>query len=114
MFHRELADRYRFLAAGFAEEGLVTETLGCLAAAMQLDRSSGGDEVRRLLRSLVGLDVAGRPDRSPKVSRLVRYKQKLDEQVARHQVEWHWVKGHSGHRENELADALANRGIDEL
>ena len=38
----------------------------------------------------------------------------LDEQVGRHQVNWHWVKGHSGHRENELADALANRGIDEL
>jgi ribonuclease HI len=40
--------------------------------------------------------------------------QALDEQNQRHQVEWHWVKGHSGHRENELADALANRGIDEL
>jgi len=39
--------------------------------------------------------------------------QALDEEVARHQVEWHWVKGHSGHRENDLADALANRGIDE-
>jgi len=40
--------------------------------------------------------------------------QKLEEQVARHDVEWHWVKGHSGHPENELADALANLGIDEL
>lgn len=40
--------------------------------------------------------------------------QDLDEQNQRHQVEWHWVKGHSGHRENELADQLANRGIDEL
>lgn len=38
----------------------------------------------------------------------------LDEQCARHQVRWHWVKGHSGHRENEIADQLANRGIDEL
>lgn len=38
----------------------------------------------------------------------------LDEEVARHEVEWHWVKGHSGHPENERADALANRGIDEL
>jgi ribonuclease HI len=38
----------------------------------------------------------------------------LDEQNQRHKVEWHWVKGHSGHRENELADVLANRGIDEL
>jgi len=40
--------------------------------------------------------------------------QDLDEQNQRHTVEWHWVKGHSGHRENELADQLANRGIDEL
>lgn len=40
--------------------------------------------------------------------------QRLDELARRHSVEWHWVKGHSGHRENELADALANRAIDEL
>jgi ribonuclease HI len=40
--------------------------------------------------------------------------QALDEQAARHKVQWHWVKGHSGHRENEFADQLANRGIDEL
>ena len=38
----------------------------------------------------------------------------LDEQVGRHDVKWHWVKGHSGHRENELADELANRGIEQL
>jgi ribonuclease HI len=40
--------------------------------------------------------------------------QRLEEEAARHQVEWLWVKGHSGHRENEIADQLANRGIDEL
>ena len=40
--------------------------------------------------------------------------QELDVQAQRHEVEWHWVKGHSGHRENEIADELANRGIDEL
>ncbi len=40
--------------------------------------------------------------------------QQLDQQVARHEVQWHWVKGHSGHRENEIADQLANLGIDEL
>ena len=31
-----------------------------------------------------------------------------------HEVQWKWVKGHSGHRENEIADLLANKGIDEL
>ncbi len=39
---------------------------------------------------------------------------RLEEAAARHQVEWHWVKGHSGHAENERADALANRGLDDI
>ena len=40
--------------------------------------------------------------------------QQLDELSQYHDITWHWVKGHSGHRENDLADVLANRGIDEL
>lgn len=40
--------------------------------------------------------------------------QRLDEQNQRHKVTWHWVKGHNGHRENEIADSLANRAIEEL
>ena len=40
--------------------------------------------------------------------------QQLDELNQQHKVSWHWVKGHSGHRENEIADELANLGIDEL
>lgn len=35
----------------------------------------------------------------------------LEAQVARHDVHWHWVRGHAGHPENERADALANRGV---
>jgi len=38
----------------------------------------------------------------------------LAEQAGGHDINWHWVKGHSGHVENERADALANRGVDEL
>ena len=38
----------------------------------------------------------------------------LDEARTRHDVEWIWVKGHDGDPGNEEADALANRGIDEL
>lgn len=36
----------------------------------------------------------------------------LDLLAAEHQVEWHWVRGHAGHPENERADALANAGVD--
>lgn len=40
--------------------------------------------------------------------------QQLDELVTQHKVSWQWVRGHSGHEENERADELANKGIDEL
>ncbi len=37
----------------------------------------------------------------------------LDSLLQKHDVEFHWVRGHAGHPENERADALANRAIDE-
>ncbi|TAJ93535.1 MAG: ribonuclease HI [Gammaproteobacteria bacterium] len=40
--------------------------------------------------------------------------QRLDSVSARHEVDWHWVKGHDGDPGNEHADSLANRAIDEL
>lgn len=39
---------------------------------------------------------------------------RLDEAVGRHKIEWIWVKGHAGHIENERADQLANRGVEEI
>lgn len=40
--------------------------------------------------------------------------QQLDALVSKHRIEWKWVKGHSGHPENERADQLANRGVEEF
>jgi ribonuclease HI len=40
--------------------------------------------------------------------------QRLDAAIAQHTIEWRWVKGHSGDKGNDRADALANLGIDSL
>ena len=40
--------------------------------------------------------------------------QQLDQLMAYHEVQWHWVKGHSGDPGNETADLLANKGIDSI
>lgn len=39
---------------------------------------------------------------------------RLDQAIQKHEVEWHWVKGHSGHPENERVDELANLAMDKL
>ncbi|MGZ5051758.1 MAG: ribonuclease HI [Methylobacter sp.] len=39
---------------------------------------------------------------------------RLDTAIQRHNIEWAWVKGHSGHKDNDRADELANLGIDSL
>ena len=40
--------------------------------------------------------------------------QALDEAIGQHEINWHWVKGHSGNQGNERADQLANQGIEQL
>ena len=40
--------------------------------------------------------------------------QRLEVATLRHKIHWHWIKGHTGHRENELADELARKAIDKL
>ena len=40
--------------------------------------------------------------------------QEIDSLLGKHQIDWHWVKGHAGHPGNELADALANKGVEKI
>lgn len=37
--------------------------------------------------------------------------ERIDSEIQRHNINWHWVKGHAGHPENERADELARAGI---
>lgn len=39
--------------------------------------------------------------------------QRLDQAAEKHNIKWHWIKGHSGHEGNERADQLANKAMDE-
>ena len=49
-----------------------------------------------------------------KVAKLKELWIELDKYKDMHDVKWQWVKGHSGHEQNEIADQLANKGIDTL
>jgi ribonuclease HI len=63
---------------------------------------------------LVGWKQGGWKTAARKPVKNVDLWQRLDSAANGHDIQWQWVKGHSGHPENELVDALANRAIDEL
>lgn len=63
---------------------------------------------------LEGWKAKGWKTASKKPVKNVDLWQRLDEEIQRHQIAWKWVKGHSGDPDNDVADTLANRGIDEL
>ena len=115
MIRQSLADQYRHLAGRFVEAGLAAEALGCLTAAVQLDRSAGREEVRRLLALMAKLDFDRQPDRSsPKLARLLRRQQKLDEQVARERkisqsIETPDPAPSLSHSDESIPDELARR-----
>jgi len=63
---------------------------------------------------LVQWKARGWKSANKKVIKNIELWHELDEVSQKHDVDWRWVKGHSGHPENERADQLANRGIDEM
>lgn len=89
--------------------------LASLKEACEIDLTTDSQYVRRGITEWVekwkakGWRTAGR-----KPVKNVDLWQRLQKETERHQITWHWVKGHSGHPENELADELANQAIDEM
>jgi ribonuclease HI len=91
------------------------EALKALSERCQVSLTTDSQYVRKgITEWLANWKKRGWKTAAKKPVKNVDLWQQLDEQSARHNIDWHWVKGHSGHRENEMADQLANRGIDEL
>jgi ribonuclease HI len=91
------------------------EALKCLKRPCQIRLTTDSQYLRKgITEWLKGWKKNGWKTAAKKPVKNADLWQALDEQVARHQVEWCWVKGHSGHVENEIADTLANRGVDEF
>ena len=89
--------------------------LEAVSETCQIDLTSDSQYVRKgITEWLQGWKAKGWKTAAKKPVKNKDLWQLLDEQAQRHTVNWHWVKGHSGHRENEIADDLANLGIDDL
>ena len=89
--------------------------LEAVSETCQIDLTSDSQYVRKgITEWLAGWKAKGWKTAAKKPVKNKDLWQLLDEQDQRHRVNWHWVKGHSGHRENEIADELANQGIDDL
>ena len=89
--------------------------LEAVSETCQIDLTSDSQYVRKgITEWLQGWKAKGWKTAAKKPVKNKDLWQFLDEQAQRHNVNWHWVKGHSGHRENEIADDLANKGIDDL
>ncbi len=91
------------------------EALGALKNSCRVELTTDSQYVRLGITTWIqGWKARGWKTAAKKPVKNIDLWQRLDVEAARHEVRWHWIKGHSGHRENEIADALANRGIEEL
>ncbi|HVT63289.1 MAG TPA: ribonuclease HI [Legionellaceae bacterium] len=91
------------------------EALKSLTRPCQVDLYSDSDYLRQGMQSwLMQWKKKGWRNSKNEPVKNVDLWMHLDELAKTHTIQWHWVKGHSGHPENERADALANEAIVEL
>lgn len=113
-------DRYRELCGGEAattnnrmELMAAIEGLRALKRPCEVDLYTDSQYVRKgITEWMAGWKKNGWKTAARKPVKNEDLWRSLDEQVSRHQVIWHWVRGHSGVPDNERADALANLGIE--
>lgn len=89
--------------------------LEALKRACEVDLYTDSQYLRQgMLSWLVQWKKSGWRNANKKLVKNADLWQTLDALAQNHHINWHWIKGHSGHPENELADALANKAISEL
>jgi len=93
-----------------AIEALNALTRPC-AVAMHVDSQYVKDGITKWIH---GWKKNGWKTADKKPVKNVELWQALDEAIKRHQISWHWVKGHDGNPDNERADELARQGIAEV
>ena len=112
---KELSEGYRKTTNNRMELLAAIEALKALSQSCSVDLTTDSVYVKNGITTwLEGWKKKGWKTAARKPVKNIDLWQALDEQNQRHQVRWHWVKGHSGHTENERADQLTNRGIDAL
>ena len=95
----------------------VIEALAALKRPCQVSLYLDSEYVRKGITEWIhGWKARGWRTASKQPVKNVELWQRLDELVATagHRIEWHWVRGHAGDPGNERADALANRGVDQV
>ena len=93
----------------------VIEALAALKRPCQVDLYLDSQYVRQGITSWIhGWKKKGWRTAAGQPVKNIELWQRLDALVGSHDVQWHWVKGHSGDPGNERADALANRGVASL
>jgi ribonuclease HI len=110
---RELFGGERLTTNNRMELVAVIEALGALRRPSRVQLFVDSEYVRNGITTWIhGWKRRGWRTADNKPVKNVDLWQRLEAAVAPHQIEWHWVRGHTGDPGNERADALANRGVE--
>ena len=110
---RELCGGERHTTNNRMELTAAIEALTALSRPCEVALYTDSEYVRRGISEwLEGWKRAGWRTAARKPVKNEDLWRRLDAIAATHRVEWHWVKGHAGHPENERADARANQGLE--
>ena len=110
---KELSQGFKHTTNNRMELLAPIEALACLTETCSVNLTTDSQYVKNGINQwIINWKKNGWRTSDKKPVKNVDLWKRLDEQVNRHKVTWHWVKGHSGHPENEACDQLARAGAE--